>query len=146
MRMKLSHLSIALVPLVAAGCPYDQLSRSLGIAIGGGGGGGSGPNVLVILQQPLVGTAGNILTPAILVGAADTLGRADTSFAGTISMALGTNPVGGRLSGTLGVTAFRGVASFGDLVIDKASSGYILRATAQSASPASSAGITILAP
>src|SRR5437879_13315087 len=80
MRMKLSHLSIALVPLVAAGCPYDQLSRSLGIAIGGGGGGGSGPNVLLMIQQPLTGTAGAILTPAILVGAADTLGRADTAF------------------------------------------------------------------
>src|SRR3989454_8004118 len=103
MRMKLSRVNIALVAwvaLVAAACPYDQLSRSLGIAIGGGGGGGSGPNVLVILQQPLVGTAGQILTPAILVAAADTLGRADTSFNGTITMALGTNPVGGRLSGT----------------------------------------------
>jgi len=146
MRMKLSHLSIALVPLVAAGCPYDQLSRSLGIAIGGGGGGGSGPNVLLMIQQPLTGTAGAILTPAILVGAADTLGRADTAFTGTITMALGTNPVGGRLSGTLNVAAVRGLASFGDLVIDKASSGYVLRATAQRAIAASSAAITILAP
>src|SRR6266571_8102189 len=106
MRMKLSRWNIVLVALVAAACPYDQLSRSLGIAIGGGGGGSGGPNVLVILQQPLVGTAGNILTPAILVAAVDTLGRADTSFAGTITIALGTNPAGGRLSGTLAVAAF----------------------------------------
>jgi len=143
--MRLSRLSIALVALVAAACPYDRLSRSLGIAIGGGGGGGGG-NVLLILQQPLTGTAGSILTPAILVGAADTLGRADTSFAGTVTMGLGTNPVGGRLSGTLSVVAVRGIASFGDLVIDKAGSGYVLRATAQNSSPASSAAITILAP
>jgi len=61
-------------------------------------------------------------------------------------MALGTNPVGGRLSGTLNVAAVRGLASFGDLVIDKASSGYVLRATAQRAIAASSAAITILAP
>jgi hypothetical protein len=144
MSMRLSFVTVALAALVTAACPYDQLSRSLGIAIGGGDGGGSGSHVLVILQQPLTGTAGDILTPAILVAAADTLGRQDTSFNSTITMGLGTNPAGGRLSGTLSVAAVRGVASFGDLVIDKASSGYILQATAQGSSPASSAAITIL--
>ena len=142
MRMKLSRLNIALVALATAACPYDGLSRSLGIAIGGSGG-GSGSHVLLFLQQPLTGTAGNILTPAILVGAADTLGRADTSFTGTISMALSTNPAGANLSGTLGVAAVRGVASFGDLAISKASPGYVLQATAQRSTAVSSAPITI---
>src|SRR3989442_10748476 len=142
MNMKLSRVIVALVAVVTAACPYDQLSRSLGIAIGGGGGGGSGPNVLVILQQPLVGTAGNILTPAILVGAADTLGRADTGFTGTITMALATNPAGANLTGTRSVAAVRGIASFGDLVISKASSGYVLQATAPRSIATSTAAIT----
>jgi len=146
MRMKLSRLNIVLVALVAAACPYDRLSRAVGIALGGGGGGSSGPNVLLILQQPLTGTAGQILTPALLVGAADTLGRADTGFTGTITMALTTNPAGANLTGTRSVAAVRGIASFGDLVISKASSGYVLQATAPRSIATSTAAITILAP
>ena len=145
MNMKLSRVIVALVALVTAACPYDQLSRSLGIAIGGGGG-GSGPDVLVILQQPLTGTAGDILTPAILVEALDTLGRPDTGFTGIVAMALSSNPAGANLSGTLRVAAVRGVASFGDLVISKASSGYVLQATEPHSIAASSVAITILAP
>jgi len=146
MRMRLSAATVALVALGTAACPYDRLTTAAGLAISGGKGGGSGSNVLAILQQPLTATAGQILTPAILVGAADTLGRADASFNAAVTIALSTNPVGGTLSGTLTVAAVRGVASFGDLVIDKASSGYVLRATAQNALAASSAAITILAP
>ena len=41
------------------------------------------------------------------------------------------------------VAAVRGIASFGDLAISKASSGYVLRATAQSSSSVSTAPITI---
>ena len=146
MGTRLSAATVALVAFVTAACPYDQITTSAGIVISGGGGGGSGSNVLVILQQPLTGTAWEILTPAMLVGAADTLGRADTSFNATVTIAIGTNPVGGTLSGTLSVAAVRGVASFGDLVIDKASSGYFLRATAPNAIATSTAAITILAP
>jgi hypothetical protein len=147
MGKRLSRLSIALVALVTAACPYDRLlTSSRGIAVGGPGGGGSGSNVLVIIQQPLTGTAGEILTPAILVAAADTLGSLDTAFSATVTMALATNNVGGRLSGTLGVAAVRGIASFGDLVLDKAGSGYVLRASAQRSTQALSAAITILVP
>src|SRR5437867_12956735 len=110
MRMKLSRLTIVLVAFVAAACPYDRLSRAVGIALGGGGGGSSGPNVLLILQQPLTGTAGQILTPAILVGAADTLRRAGTGFTGTIPMAPPTHPAGGDLTGTRSVAGPRGTA------------------------------------
>lgn len=147
MGMRLSRLSIAMVALATVACPYDRLltGGSGGIAIGGGGG-GPGSNVLAIIQQPLTATAGEVLTPAILVAAADTLGNLDTAFAATVTMALSTNNVGGRLSGTLGVAAVRGVASFGDLVIDKAGSGYVLRATAPNSSQAFTAAITILAP
>jgi len=144
--MTLSRLRVALVASVALGstaCPYDGLSRSLGLAIGGSGGGSGGPHVLLILQQPFTGTAGNILTPALLVEAADSLGRADTGFTGTINTALSTNPAGANLTGARSVAAVRGIASFGDLAISKASSGYVLQATAQGSSSVSTAPITI---
>ncbi len=80
MGMKLSCVTVALVALATAACPYDQLSTDVRTALGGSGGGSGGPNVLVVLQQPLTGTAGQILTPAILVAAADTLGRLDTGW------------------------------------------------------------------
>lgn len=146
MVVRRSMIAVGLAALVAVGCPYDQLSRSLGIAIAGRGGGGGGPRVLVMIQQPLRGTAGAIMTPAFLVGALDTLGHTDTAFSATVTMTLSNNPVGGRLSGTLQVNAVRGVASFADLVIDQASSNYVLKATAPNSSPAVSVPVTILAP
>src|SRR2546430_17581855 len=111
MRMKLSRLTIVLVAFVAAACPYDRLSRAVGIALGGGGGGSSGPNVLLILQQPLTGTAGQILPPAILVGAADTLRRAGPGFTGTITIAIATNPPGAKLMGPMILSALPRIAS-----------------------------------
>ena len=47
-----------------------------------------------------------------------------------VTLSLGANPGGATLSGTLTVNAHYGVASFNDLTIDKAGSGYTLTATA----------------
>ncbi len=47
-----------------------------------------------------------------------------------VTLALGANPGGATLSGTLTVNARDGVASFSDLAIDRAGSGYTLTATA----------------
>ena len=51
-------------------------------------------------------------------------------------MSLDRNPGGATLSGTRTVTASGGVATFSNLRIDKAGSGYTLRATSGSLSPA----------
>lgn len=47
-----------------------------------------------------------------------------------VTLALGANPGGAKLSGTLTVNARDGVASFSDLAINRAGSGYTLTATA----------------
>jgi hypothetical protein len=96
--------------------------------------------------QPGTATAGNIITPAIQVTVRDSLGRPDTAFTAGITVALSVNPVGGNLSGTRSVAPVNGIASFGDLVIDKSGSGYVLRATAPGATTASSSSFTILTP
>lgn len=147
MGMRLSYATITLAALVGAACPYsDLLSTNRGIAIGGGGGGGSGPDALSFTVQPSTATAGNIITPAIQVTVRDSLGVPDTLFAGSISVTLSTNPVGGNLGGTLSIVPSNGIALFGDLVVDQSGAGYVLRASAPGAASASSASFTILAP
>src|SRR2546425_12787799 len=127
----------------AAG-PHDHLPRSKrGRAMGGGGGGGTGPDALAFTVQPSNATAGDIITPAIQVLVRDSLGVPDSTFAGSISMSISVNPVGGRLSGTLSVAPVNGIASFGDLVIGASGAGYVLQAAAPGAKSASSTSFTI---
>lgn len=146
MRMRLCYAAVTLVALVTVGCPYsDFLSSNGGLAISGGGG-STGPDRLSFGVQPSSATAGDIITPAIQVTVSDSFGIPDTAFAAAITMAIGANPVGGNLSGTLSVAPVNGIASFGDLVIDQSGAGYQLRASAPGASSALSTTFTILAP
>ena len=144
MNMRLWSVTVVVTALVTAACPYDGLLTSnRGISISGGGGGGTGPDKLGFTVQPSNATAGNIITPAIQVLVRDSLGIPDSTFAGSITMGISVNPVGGRLSGTLTVAPINGVALFGDLVINLSGAGYVLQATAPGASTASSTSFTI---
>jgi len=69
----------------------------------------------------------------------------DSSFTASVTVVIGTNPLGGRLSGTLSVAPVNGVALFGDLTIDKAGTGYTLNATTSGATGASSASFDVIA-
>ena len=132
--------------LVAAGtlaCPGPELLGNRGIAIGHTGGTGTG--LLAFRVQPRGVTAGNIMTPAVQVQIQDTLGNVDTSFTASVTIAIGTNPAGGRLSGTTSVAPVNGVALFGDLALDKAGTGYTLTASAPGATGATSASFDVIA-
>ncbi len=78
--------------------------------------------------QPSTTTAGTGIAPAVQVTAQDAIGNTATSFTGNITVAIGTNPGGGTLSGTTTVSAVAGVATFGNLSINKAGTGYTLSA------------------
>ena len=143
MMKRLRYLGIALVVTGAVGCPGPELLGNRGIFIGHTGGTGSG--VLAFRVQPSSVTAGNIMTPAIQVQIQDTLGNVDTSFTASVTLAIGTNPVGGRLSGTTSVAPVNGVALFGDLALDKAGTGYTLTASAPGATGATSASFDVIA-
>jgi hypothetical protein len=88
---------------------------------------------LAFIVQPSNTTAGSTISPAVQVAAKDDRENTVASFSGTVSVALGTNPGGGTLSGTKSVTALSGVATFSDLSIDKVGSGYTLVAAATAA-------------
>ncbi|HEY6059952.1 MAG TPA: hypothetical protein VIV10_05155, partial [Gemmatimonadales bacterium] len=87
---------------------------------------------LVFTQQPTTDTAGQALSPAVLVTAQDAAGNTVTSFTGNITMSIAVNPGGGTLSGTATKAAVAGVATFSNLSIDKAGTGYRLQAAAGS--------------
>lgn len=85
---------------------------------------------LVFGQQPTDEQAGTTISPAVTVRAVDGNGATVTSFTGNVTMAIGTNPAGGTLSGNTTVAAVSGVATFGNLSINRAGSGYTLTAAA----------------
>ena len=87
-------------------------------------------NNLVVTQQPPASvTAGSGF--GLTVQAQDSSGNLITSFNGTVTVALASNPGGATLGGTLTVTASGGVATFSGLTLTKAASGYTLAATSQ---------------
>src|SRR5438445_872637 len=98
---------------------------------------------LVFGTQPGTTVAGQQITPAVKLRALDALGNVATGFSGTITVALGSNPGGATLSGTLLVAAVGGVASFGDLSLNRTAPGYTLTASGGGLGPVTSTAFDI---
>jgi uncharacterized Zn ribbon protein len=94
-------------------------------------------------QQPTNIAAGAAISPAVTVRAVDSGGATVTSFTGDITIAIGNNPAAGTLSGTMVVAAVAGVATFGNLSINRSAPGYTLAASANGLAGATSTGFTI---
>ncbi len=97
-------------------------------------------NLIVATQPPNSVTAGAGFG---LVVNADTSGKLDSSFDGTVILSLVNPPGGATLGGTLSVTASNGVATFSGLTLDLAASGYTLRISSGGVSSATSNAFTI---
>jgi hypothetical protein len=82
---------------------------------------------LVFGQAPVNTIAGAVITPAVTVLVEDAGGNLVSSTA-SITLAIGTNPSGGTLGGTVTMAASGGIATFNNLTIDKPGTGYILTA------------------
>ena len=138
-------LWLTLVAAGAGACGPDTSGYLLGAnaGLGMGSGGGSGVDTLAFSVPPSSATAGSVITPAIQVTVLDSLHQPDTAFTNGITIAIGTNPSGGTLSGTATVTPVNGIASFGDLSIDRAGTGYTLKASAPNAVAAVSSSFNI---
>src|SRR5690349_12382563 len=93
--------------------------------------------------QPSATAAGSAITPAVQVTARDALGNTATGFTGNVTVAIGTNPSGGTLSGTLTVAATAGIATFANLSVDKSGAGYTLAAAATGVTGQTSAAFNI---
>lgn len=89
----------------------------------------SGVAKIVFDSQPGDTTVGASIAPAVLVRLLDAKGNLVTTATDLVTISLQNNPSGATLSGTLAVKAVGGVATFNDLKLNKAGSGYTLRAS-----------------
>ncbi len=101
-------------------------------------------NKLAFTQQPGNSTGGIALPTQPKVTVQDSNGNVVTTDSSTVSLAIGTNPSGGALSGCSG-SQTSGVTTFTGCAIDKAGTGYTLTATDGSLSSATSSTFNITA-
>jgi len=96
---------------------------------------------VVTQQQPSSVTAGSPF--GLTVEAENNSGNLISSFNGTVTVALASNPGDATLGGTLSVQASGGVATFSGLTINKTGSGYTLRVSSSGLSSAVSSAISV---
>jgi alpha-tubulin suppressor-like RCC1 family protein len=85
------------------------------------------PSKLTFITQPKNAVAGTKFSP-VAVAIQDDGGRTVTSATNSVTIAIESNPRNGTLSGALTVAAVNGVATFANLTIDVATTGYTLSA------------------
>ncbi|HEY6225392.1 MAG TPA: hypothetical protein VIW26_16535, partial [Gemmatimonadales bacterium] len=95
--------------------------------------------------QPSTVTVATAITPQVEVTARDAKGNIATAFTGNVTVAIAANPAGGVLGGTATVAAVNGVASFANLTISHAGSGYTLSAASTGLSGATSTAFDVTA-
>ncbi len=100
---------------------------------------------LAFTTQPSNTGANAPITPAVVVEIRDQHGNRVNSSANVV-MAIGTNPAFGTLSGTLTQAAVGGVATFSNLAINNAGTGYTLVASSSDVPNAASSAFDITPP
>lgn len=90
-----------------------------------------------------VSKAGTAVTPAVLVTVEDGQGNVVTTATNQITIAIGTNPSSGLVSGTAQVNAVAGVARFSTLNINNTGTGYTLAASASGLTGATSSAFNV---
>src|SRR5713101_4354020 len=142
MRITPLPVSGTLLAILVSGCFGGAGSGLVGI---NGGNGGNGPPVLGFFVQPNSANVGQVITPAVEIVVRDSVGGTDSSFTGSITISFASNLTGASLSGTTVVRPVSGIASFGNLAIDKAGS-YTLQASTSGTTAVVSNSFTIGTP
>src|SRR5438105_2966365 len=105
------------------------------------------PTHLGFTQQPSQATeAGATITPPVQVAALDASEHVVQGFTGAIGLALEPASNGGTLSGGTPINAVNGIATFPSLSVDKAGTGYTLRATTSGLTDGTSSAFNITTP
>jgi len=100
--------------------------------------------LVVTAEPPADLTAGAGFT--VTVAAEDANGNVDSTFGGSVTIALANNAPAGTLGGTLTVAAVNGVATFTDLFVNNPGSGYVLQATATNVASATTSAFHVTSP
>jgi hypothetical protein len=106
------------------------------------------PAKLAFTVQPSNALAGATISPAVQVAVQGSSGNTVTSATNSVTLAIGTNPSSGILSGTTTVNAVSGVVTLPNLSINQAGNGYTLAASATNLIGATSSAfnITVVGP
>jgi hypothetical protein len=96
------------------------------------------PAALVFLQEPTGGFAGDVIAPPVLIAVEDSLGNIVINAANPVTMGFGANPGQSTRGGALTQVPASGVATFTDLTVSTAASGYTLVATSPGLPPVTS--------
>ncbi|HVX41181.1 MAG TPA: Ig-like domain-containing protein [Gemmatimonadaceae bacterium] len=97
-----------------------------------------GPVAAIAFGTQPTSVAAGAKLPSVTVTLTDAFGNVSNAD-GAVTIALGNNPSGATLGGTLTRTTSSGTATFDDLEVDKAGSGYTLVATSNGLSATSAA-------
>jgi len=101
------------------------------------------PSKLAFLQQPGNTIFNQTISPAVTVEIQDSLGNRVLTATNSVTIAIGTNPAGGTLTGGGAVNAVAGVATFSNLSINNAGNGYTLTASSTGLTGATSNAFNI---
>ncbi len=88
------------------------------------------PATLAFVTQPGTTGAGEAISPAVQVAVRDAFGNLVTNAPTSVTISIGNNPGGATLGGTTTVSTSGGVATFGNLTLDRLGSDYTLVADA----------------
>jgi len=102
------------------------------------------PNKLVFTTPPSGTLVGANIAPAVQVSVENAGGTVLTGNTSSVTLALANNPAKGTLGGTLTVAAVNGVATFSNLSLNKAGTGYTLKAVDGSLSAATSGSFNVV--
>jgi alpha-tubulin suppressor-like RCC1 family protein len=100
---------------------------------------------LAFVVQPAEEYVGVTIDPGVKVEIRDANGHSVEDADEVVTLAIGNNPGGGTLSGTTTVVPVDGVATFDNLTIDEAGTGYTLTATSGTVPAATSASFDVQA-
>ncbi len=104
-------------------------------------------NHLVFTTQPSTTLFGAPITPAVTVAVEDQTGTIQKNDnTDQITLAIGANPGGGTLGGTVTMTVQNGVATFNNITISQPGNGYTLVASSPALSTATSTAFNIIKP
>ena len=103
------------------------------------------PATLAFVTQPGTTGAGEAISPAVQVAVRDAFGNLVTNASTSVTMSIGNNPGGATLGGTTTVSTSGGVATFGNLTLDRIGSDYTLIADASGLPPTTSNAFQVTA-
>ena len=130
---------------LGGGSDEDNTSSSNGSLVRVRWTGGGQANRVAFTQQPSTINAGVTITPAVQVTVQDSSGNTVPSSTATVTLAIGNNAGGATLGGTTAVAAVNGVATFSNLSLNNAGTGYTLTASASGLSGATSSAFNVQA-